>query len=119
MTITRSQSTSRPQRQRRAPERYEPTDEDIMGEIHFKPPRLQKPHQDPWWMSIWILFAILAMTYFVMWSLQGAVLGLAAVTKWLGSFSAAQLLHGFLIGAGGVLCYILPLMIICPQIFFC
>jgi hypothetical protein len=90
-----------------------------MGEIHFKPPRLQKPHQDPWWMSIWILFAILAMTYFVMWSLQGAVLGLAAVTKWLGSFSAAQLLHGFLIGAGGVLCYILPLMIICPQIFFC
>lgn len=117
MTTTRSQSNTRPQRQRRAPERYEPADEDYPHEIHFRQPRPQKP--DPWWMWIWILFALLAMTYFVMWSLHGAVKCAAVLAKWLGSFTAAQLMHGFLLGSGAVLCYLLPIVIFCPQIFYC
>ena len=123
MTTTRSQSTSRPQRLRRTPERYQPTNEDILDEIQRVTARMGRPQpqrqQEPWWMYLWVCFALLAMGYFVVWSLHGAVLGLAMLTKWLGSFTAAQLLHGLLVGAGGTLCYLIPIVIVYPHVFYC
>ncbi len=119
MKTTRHHPSRTSNRPRCAPERYQPTSYDITREIRARPPPAQDTlvQQDPWLVDLCTFFALIAITYFVTWSLHGAVQGFGAMANWLGSFTAAQLLHGSLIGAGATLCYLIPIIIFYPQIF--
>ncbi len=83
-----------------------------------QPPRPQR-QPEPLWAYLVAGFGILCMLYFIGWALLGAALGVKELALWIGSFSAAQILHGFLIGVGFVMCWLVPFMIVCPHVFYC
>lgn len=68
------------------------------------------------WDFFTVLLAIAAMTYFIGWAVYGFSQMMVESFKWLGGFTASQLLHYTALGTGAILCYLVPIILFAPHV---
>lgn len=64
------------------------------------------------------ILAVAAALYFIGWSTYGFSQMMVESFKWLGQFKAAELLHYTALITGAIFCYLIPVIIFCPQVLY-